>query len=307
MAAIDIARTAAAGLGVIARRPLAVLAWAGVLLLLGVLPAAGLMSAFLGALAEIARMDASGVEPSPDALVPAMSAAFAMQPVLLLTSLAVRAILTGAVFRAVLEPAESRWFYLRLGARELWLALMIVVFGILSFLVLIPVSAVLVPLLMVLAMGAEGNLFAVVPIMLAAVLIALAVLGWLFVRFSMALPMTFTEQRFRLFESWTMTRGQTWRLIGVGLLLIGIVLALELALLALLVVASLAFLGEGGLDEAAASAFFAQDASIWMAELAPWAVGMALVGALLGAVVTTILAAPWAEAYRQLSGARSSE
>ncbi|MDO9471871.1 MAG: hypothetical protein Q7J28_02360 [Caulobacter sp.] len=307
MAAIDIARTAAAGLGVIARRPLAVLAWAGVLLLLGVLPAAGLMSAFLGALAEIARMDASGVEPSPDALVPAMSAAFAMQPVLLLTSLAVRAILTGAVFRAVLEPAESRWFYLRLGARELWLALMIVVFGILSFLVLIPVSAVLVPLLMVLAMGAEGNLFAVVPIMLAAVLIALAVLGWLFVRFSMALPMTFTEQRFRLFESWTMTQGQTWRLISVGLLLVGIVLALELALLALLVVASLAFLGEGGLDEAAASAFFAQDASIWMAELAPWAVGMALVGALLGAVVTTILAAPWAEAYRQLSGAPPAE
>jgi len=307
MAAIDIARTAAAGLGVIARRPLAVLAWAGVLLLLGVLPAAGLMSAFLGALAEIARMDASGVEPSPDALVPAMSAAFAMQPVLLLTSLAVRAILTGAVFRAVLEPAESRWFYLRLGARELWLALMIVVFGILSFLVLIPVSAVLVPLLMVLAMGAEGNLFAVVPIMLAAVLIALAVLGWLFVRFSMALPMTFTEQRFRLFESWSMTQGQTWRLIGVGLLLVGIVLALELALLALLVVASLAFLGEGGLDEAAASAFFAQDASIWMAELAPWAVGMALVGALLGAVVTTILAAPWAEAYRQLSGAPPAE
>lgn len=307
MAVIGIARVATAGFGVIARRPLAVLVWAGLLLVLGVLPAAGLMSAFLGALAEIARMDASGVEPSADALVPAMSAAFAMQPVLLLTSLAVRAILTAAVFRAVLEPDDSRWFYLRFGARELWLALMIVVFGILSFVVTISMGAVLVPLLMVLAMGAEGNLFAVVPIMLAAVLIAMAVLGWLFVRFSMALPMTFAEQRFRLFESWTMTRGQTWRLIGVGLLLIGIVLALELALLALLVLASLAFLGEGGLDEAAASAFFAQDASIWMAELAPWAVGMALVGALLGAVVTTILAAPWAEAYRQLSAARPSE
>jgi hypothetical protein len=307
MAVIDVARTASAGIGVIVRHPVAVLAWAGLLLLLGVLPAAGLMSAFLGAVAEIARMDASGIEPSPDALVPAMSAAFAMQPVLLVTSLAVRSILTAAVFRAVLEPADSRWAYLRVGARELWLALIIVVFGILSFVVMIPLSAVLVPLLMILAVGTEGNLLAVIPTMLAAVLIAVAVLGWLFVRFSMALPMTFAEQRFRLFESWAMTRGQTWRLIGVGLLLIGIVLALELALLALLVVASFAFLGEGGLDEAAASAFFAQDASIWMAELAPWAVGMALVGALLGAVVTTILAAPWAEAYRQLSGHKPSE
>ena len=303
MAVIDVARTASAGIGVIVRHPVAVLAWAGLLLLLGVLPAAGLMSAFLGAVAEIARMDASGIEPSPDALVPAMSAAFAMQPVLLVTSLAVRSILTAAVFRAVLEPADSRWAYLRVGARELWLALIIVVFGILSFVVMIPLSAVLVPLLMILAVGTEGNLLAVIPTMLAAVLIAVAVLGWLFVRFSMALPMTFAEQRFRLFESWAMTRGQTWRLIGVGLLLIGIVLAL----LALLVVASFAFLGEGGLDEAAASAFFAQDASIWMAELAPWAVGMALVGALLGAVVTTILAAPWAEAYRQLSGHKPSE
>ncbi len=304
MAGVDVARTAMAGIGVIGRRPVAVLAWAGVLLLLGVLPAAGLMSALLGGLAELVRMDASGVEPSPEALVPVIWAAFAMQPVLLLTSLAVRAILTAAVFRAVLEPGDSRWFYLRLGARELWLALMIVVFGVLSFVVMIPMSAVLVPLLMILSIGTDGNLLAVVPVMLAAVLIALAMLGWLFVRFSMALPMTFAEQRFRLFESWAMTQGQTWRLIGVGLLLIGIVLALELGLLALLVAASLAFLGQGGLDEAAASAFFAQDASIWMAELAPWAVGMALVGALLGAVVTTILAAPWAEAYRQLSGLR---
>ncbi len=306
MAVVDIGRTATAGFGVIARNPLAVLAWAVVLLLLGVLPAAGLMSAFLASLAEIARMDASGMEPSPEALAPAMSAAFAMQPVLLLTSLAVRAILTAAVFRAVLEPGERRWFYLRLGARELWLALMIVAFGVLSFAVMIPVSAVLVPLLMILAIGGDGNPLAVIPVMLAAVLIALAVLGWLFVRFSMALPMTFAEQRFRLFESWTLTRGQTWRLIAVGLLLIGAVLALELGLLALLVVASLAFLGEGGIDEAAASAFFAQDASIWMAELAPWAVGMALAGALLGSVVTTILAAPWAEAYRQLSGHKPS-
>ncbi len=304
MAGVDVARTAMAGIGVIGRRPVAVLAWAGVLLLLGVLPAAGLMSALLGGLAELVRMDASGVEPSPEALGPVIWAAFAMQPVLLLTSLAVRAILTAAVFRAVLEPGDSRWFYLRLGARELWLALMIVVFGVLSFVVMIPMSAVLVPLLMILSIGTDGNLLAVVPVMLAAVLIALAMLGWLFVRFSMALPMAFAEQRFRPFESWAMTQGQTWRLIGVGLLLIGIVLALELGLLALLVAASLAFLGQGGLDEAAASAFFAQDASIWMAELAPWAVGMALVGALLGAVVTTILAAPWAEAYRQLSGLR---
>ena len=39
------------------------------------------------------------------------------------TSLASSALIVGAVFRAVLEPQNRRWFFLRLGRQEFWLAL----------------------------------------------------------------------------------------------------------------------------------------------------------------------------------------
>lgn len=300
---IDIGKAATAGLGVIARKPLAVLVWAGVLLVVGVLPAAGMMSAVFSALIEMIQAEAAGQEPSPDTLLPAMSAIFAMQPILLITGLAVRAILTAAVFRAVLEPDNDRWFYLRLGAQELWMAVMIVVIWILMSLVSFPAAMLIVPVVMFAAVGAQGDPTLVILPTLIAVLGLMAVFAWLLVRFSMALPMTFAQKQFRLFESWTMTRGQTWRLLGVGALLVAIAMAVELVVALVFVAVSFGLHGSGGFDEAAMTAFFAQDASIWLAELAPWAIGVAVLGALLGAVLTTVMTAPWAEAWRQLAGA----
>ena len=303
MAAIDIGKAASAGLRVVARKPTAILAWAGVLLVVGVLPAAGMMSAVFGALVELIQAEAAGQEPSPDTLLPAISAILAMQPILLLTGLAVRAILTAAVFRAVLEPDNDRWFYLRLGAQEMWTGLMIVVLWFLMSLLSFPAAMLVVPVVMFAAIGAQGEPALVILPTLIAVLGLAAVFAWLLVRFSMALPMSFAQKQFRLFESWTVTRGQTWRLIGVGAVLVAVVLAVELVVALVFVAVSFGLHGSGGFDEAAMAAFFAQDASLWMAELAPWAIGVAVLGALLGAVLTTVMTAPWAEAYRQLAGA----
>jgi hypothetical protein len=47
-------------------------------------------------------------------------------------------------------------------------------------------------------------------------LIAAGLLIWLALRLSMAAPMTFADNQFRLFESWTLTKGQGWRLLGVA-------------------------------------------------------------------------------------------
>lgn len=306
MAAIDIGRAATAGFRLIASKPLAVLAWAGVLFVVGVLPVAGLMSAFFGAIAEMVQAEAAGQEPSPEAMLPMMSAVFAMQPILLIAGIAVRAIVTAAVFRAVLEPGQGRWFYLRLGAEELWLALMIAVIGILLSLLAFPAALVIMPVAMIGAVSAEGDPAAIIAPTLIAVLAFGALYAWVLVRFSMALPMTFAQRQFRLFESWTLTRGHTLRLLGVGVVLVAIVLVLELVVALAFVGISFALHGSGGFDEAAVTAFFAQDASIWMAELAPWAIGVAVLGALLGAVLSAITIAPWADAYRQLSGAEPS-
>lgn len=305
MAAIDIGRAATAGLRVIARNPVAVLAWAGVLLLVGVLPVAGLVTTVLGSIVELAEAERAGVEPSPEAIMPMMSAIFAMQPVLLITGMGVRAILTAAIFRAVLELDQKRWFYLRLGAQELWVALMLAVLWILLSLVSMPVGLLIVPVVMVAAMAAGNDPTMLILPTLAAVLVMVGALLWVMIRFSMALPMTFAERKFRLFESWTLTRGRTLSLFGVGLLLVLMVVVLEAVVGGIFVAVSFALHGAGGFDEAAVTAFFAQDASIWMAELAPWAVGVAVLGALLGAAATTVMVAPWAEVYRQLGGDRA--
>jgi len=305
MASIDIGKAATAGIGVIARRPVAVLAWAVVLLVLGVLPVVGMMSTVVTGLIELIQADQAGVEPSPDAVFSMMSGMIAMQPIVLITGLAVRAILAAAVFRAVLEPDNSRWFYLRFGAQELWVGLMIVVLWVLMSVLSYPLAIVMMPVMMFAAMSAQDNPLLMILPTVVVVLAMLAGFAFLAVRFSLALPMTFAQKQFRLFESWTMTRGQTWRLIGVGAVLVAIVLAIELLVALVFVAVSFGLHGAGGFDEAAMTAFFAQDASIWLAELAPWAIGVAVLGAILGAVVTTVVTAPWAEAYRQLAAAKA--
>lgn len=305
MAAIDIGKAATAGLRVIARNPVAVLVWAAVLLLVGVLPVAGLMTTMLGSIVELAEAERAGVEPSSEAIMPMISAVFAMQPVLLITGIAVRAILTAAIFRAVLEPDEKRWFYLRLGAQEMWVGLMVIVLWVLLSLVSTPVGFLLMPIMMIVAVAAGNDPTMFILPTVAAVLAMVGVLAWVMLRFSMALPMTFSERKFRLFESWTLTRGRTLQLLGVGVLLVLMVVLLEAVVIGVFVAISFALHGAGGFDEAAVTAFFAQDASIWMAELAPWAIGVAVLGALLGAAATTVMVAPWAEVYRQLSGARA--
>jgi phosphatidylglycerol:prolipoprotein diacylglycerol transferase len=54
-----------------------------------------------------------------------------LQAVNYLCTIASQAVLTGAVLRAVLEPENSRGFYLRIGRQELWLALVSLVFVVL--------------------------------------------------------------------------------------------------------------------------------------------------------------------------------
>lgn len=303
MAAIDIGKAATAGFRVIGRSPMAVLAWALVLLVVGVLPAAGLISAFLGALAEMVEAEAAGREAAPEDIMPMMSAMFAMQPVILVTGIIVRALLTSAIFRAVLEPSERRWFYLRLGAQELWMALMIAVMWVLMSLLSFPAVFLIMPIVMFAVASAPDNPAMIVGPTAIVVLVIAALYVWLLIRFSMALPMTFAQRKFRLFESWTMTRGRTGQLFGVGVIVVAMVLLLELLVAAVFVAVSFSLHGAGGLDEAAIAAFFAQDASIWMAELAPWAIGVAVLGAVIGAVMSTVVTAPWAEVYRQLKGA----
>lgn len=305
MIKLDIVKTAFSGFGVIGRNPLAVLVWAVFLGLVGLLPAFGLMGGMFASIAQIAEAAQRGVEPTPEMIMPMIGSAIGLIPVVMLTGLIVRMVLTGAIFRAVLFPRESGWFYLRLGARELWLGLLFIVVGIIIFALMMIMMAIAMPLALV--AGSHDDPMMKLAMIRLAMLPVYAVLIFLFVRFCLAFPMTFAESKFRLIESWTMTRGNGWRILLVGLILVALMIMAELVVGLLVVICMVAVIGagamSGGWSEERITAFFNQDPGVWMHALLPWIVGGAIVGSILATLVAVIFTAPWAEAYRQLRAA----
>lgn len=304
MPRLDIVKTAFAGFGIIGRNPLAVLVWAVFLGLVGVLPAVGLMGGFVSTIGQIVAISERGGEPTPEMIMPMIGSVIAMVPVLLLTGLVVRMVLTGAVFRAILFPGEKSWFYLRLGARELWLGLLFIVVGIVGFALSMIMMGLIAPLVLVAASN-DDPLVTMMMVRLG-MLPVYGVMIFLFVRFCLAFPMTFAESKFRLIESWKMTSGNGWRILLVGLMLFALLIVAEMILILLVVIAAVAVVGagavSGGWSEERLTAFFNQDPTVWMHALLPWIAGAAVVGSLLATLVAVIFTAPWAEAYRQLRG-----
>ena len=287
-----------AGFGVIARNPLAFLAWCAVYLVVALGPLA-LMAATIwpqfGALAALAEAE---VDPdSPAATQQMMSLMGQINALSLLqwaTSLASSALIVGAVFRAVLEPQNRRWFFLRLGRQEFWLALCLVVVAVVAgLLAALSMFPIMITSLVLVAAGPTQTLTPGVGLGIGAmVLIALGAMLWLFVRFSLGLPMSFAGSYFRLFESWTLTRGHAAKMALVGVVVSLLATLVQLAVFAGFIFAAVAIL-QPTADFDVTTLTFAQVAPI----LALAAVLMALVS-VFG---TVLYSAPLAQIYRQLA------
>jgi hypothetical protein len=129
-----------------------------------------------------------------------------------LGSIVTQAVITTALFRLMLRDEPPGFLYLRLGGDELR------VLGAALLLVLAAIPLVLViSLAMVLASRAAPLLGVALGIVLIAAFYALAL------RFALAPVISFVERRISLMPAWRLTRGQTWRLIGMAILLLCIV------------------------------------------------------------------------------------
>ena len=220
------------GFRVTRERPGAVALWAlalfaANLVLLSAVVALGLGPVF----AEINPLQTGPLRPE---LVARIEAAGPWLPGLLAAFLAVNAVLYTAVLRAVIEPDDARFGYLRLGFQELrqlglWLY------------ALAPLTGLQVLLLAVETMAqAAGR--ALEPdagrLVLAAVAAATFVaLFYPLVRLSIAPAMTFHARKVRLFSAWSLTRGQFWGM--VGSYVVAALLALAVVLLTTVVIAPL--------------------------------------------------------------------
>lgn len=300
MARIDIGKTAFAGFGLVRRKPLTIVGWGLFLFVLGVLPALAFVGPMIGNFEQFIAMARSNTHPDPEQMVEMMAPLYAAHPILWLTSLITRVVLTGAIFRAILEPSAGSWAYMRLGMAEVMMALVVIV---LAILVGLGVSVSVIAVFAVCAAIWQASQPAAIGVGVLMGLVLAIALIWVLLRFSLAAPMSFAEKNFRLFESWRVTKGNSLRLLLVALI-VGIILSvLEMLIAAIVMTVAILVIRLGAADavsESSIHAFFSQPVSTWLPQVLPWAVGLGLIGSLVGAVFLTIATAPWAEAYRQL-------
>ncbi|WP_304170700.1 hypothetical protein, partial [Phenylobacterium aquaticum] len=304
-----------AGFRLLRQRPGLLAPWALAWLLVGlapqILPYAVLWPDVVAAYGPMFHDAVAGIEPDQQS-AELMTLQNRMLPFSLLQlplSLAGLSILYAAVYRAVLEPKAKGFGYLRLGRAELWM--MLTQAAALGLFVLASIAALIVGAIAVLAIRiASGNDDGVTGIAtFGACLIAAILLGWCAVRLSLALPMTFTERRFRLLESWALTRGHGWKIFGVMVGLVAILLLMEVALVMVVMIVAVAAGVSGGLTglEAQLQGLFSHPPAVWLPVLGPWLAVGTVVYAVMAAALHAITVAPLAEIYRQLAGKPAAE
>ena len=288
------------GFRLVRRKPMALVAWA---LLYAALSLASLfaMAAAIGPLTEWGeRMEAleSGTPTQEQVLAAFQGLGEVMLSLawILPVSLAVSAMLMAAVARAVLNPRAGGFGYLRLGMDELRVFVVTLVLGILMFCAWIAIWIVLAILLGIAAASGANWMWLVVVV---AGLAGVAALIWLAVRLSLAVPITVAENRFAFFDSFALTRGTFWSLLGMAV--IAFVMVLVICLLAWAITLPLTMMS--GLESWTFGAN--SDPEVIAAALDmtnPWVIVSALVEAVIYALTVGVIYAPFAAAYRDIKG-----
>jgi hypothetical protein len=294
MREVSVGGAVAAGFRLIAREPLAFLAWVALYGIVGIAPQ---MLGWAASLNTLSAVQAGAVAPA--ALAEAMGPMQRFQPVTVLTGCLSAMFLYGAGFRAMLYPDERRYFYLRLGARELWMALTSIVLLVIYVLALF---AMIIPFMIVIfgASAAGGGAGAAIGLLVGVplVVVAMGVVLWGLSRLSVALPMSFAQRTFRIPEAWKMTKGHAGRIFLVMLALVALVLLAELLVVALFAGVFSLFMPLAELGK-----LFTENPAKLFTTISPAAwVLVAIVWSLFGTAVGTVFAGALAQIYSDLAG-----
>ncbi|QYF87709.1 hypothetical protein [Brevundimonas sp. PAMC22021] len=202
------------------------------------------------------------------------------------------AVLNAAIARAVLRPEESRWGYLRLGRDEMRILGVTVILGLL-FGLLSLASASLIGVVGAIATTTGQAVLWLVAVIVGAA--ALAFVVFLAIRLSLTVPITFTEKRIALKESFRATKGVFWPLLGMAV--IAVIMSLVVNLLGGVVALPIT-LATGGLQSL--SAMEGAPIGEVLATAAPAIIAWIVINSLLSALQLAVIYAPFAAAWRDI-------
>jgi hypothetical protein len=268
--------------------------WAAASLLVNVL--SGVIDAFMPASVKhgLETISASDVMTGPQLL----DALILTAPVILL-GLAVLNVMAAAVYRLIFRHDDTRFGYLRLGADELRLMGLTLIYIVLFIALVVGVgmvSGIVVALAGLVSPAAQSFLgWLSIPV-------SFGVIVYVLVRLSLAPVATFAERRLAVFESWGLTRGQFWRLFGAYVLALACVVVVGfLALVVFTGAAGVVVLLTGGKLADLGSILNPQNVTL-RSYLSLGLIASMILSSVFSALWNAVMAAPGAVAYQQLHG-----
>ena len=283
------------GFRVVRRHPLALVFWALFYAAIMVAAFAMIGPNLIGFVTATEQLEQSGATPTMEDFAPLFQMMGLLFVVLLPLSLIGSAMIYAAISRSVLRPGESAFGYLRLGMDEVRVLIVSLVLF-LVFMVLGVFSSTLVGTVIGMTVAME-----LPALWLGVVLLILAAIGlfvWLSVRLSFAIPITMTERRIAIFDSYAVTRGQIWPLLGMALL--AWVMSMVVGLLGSLIALPLRMVTGGGMT--ALEGLEDESLQVILQSAWPAIAAWILINAVMSALQVAVVYAPFSAAYRDMKG-----
>jgi hypothetical protein len=305
VADISVSAAAGAGFKLIGSKPVSVFIWGLFMVLLVVAPAVALFASVMPQFVELMRDQAThpATPPQPAAAMTIFNQMGAAYSVLWLGGILSAAIVNAAVYRAVIEPRNRGFAYLRFGMREIWLIVLYIAEFLLAI-VMIILAVMAVAAITAATTHFAGQSWGVLAGVVSGLLAAFGLIV-VALRLSMAAPMTFADGEFRLFQSWRLTRGHAWQIFLVALLLFVILIGVGIVVNVVERLTLLPMMLTYAADPHAAEHFnatFSRPPEVWLKTAWPYILGACVGLSIYIGVMRTIVAAPWATVYRMLKG-----